>query len=128
MPDMRPPPPIGTVRMSRFGSLSIISSPMVPCPAMMFSSLKGCMKVAPVFVAVCCAYSRASSNDVPWSMTFAPYPCVACLFATGENVGIIMVDFMPRLVAAYATPWAWFPALAAMTPAFLWFFVSFDMA
>ena len=34
MPEIKPPPPIGTTSVSRSGTASSISSPTVPCPAM----------------------------------------------------------------------------------------------
>ena len=39
-------------------------------------------------------------------------------FLTETSSGITMVAAMPSLAAAHATPWAWLPADAAMTPRF----------
>ncbi len=44
-PLAKPPPPIATNTASTCGSCSNISSPIVPCPAITFSSLKGCTNV-----------------------------------------------------------------------------------
>ena len=47
-PEASPPPPIGTTMVSTSGRSSMISSPMVPCPAMTIGSSNGWMNVAPV--------------------------------------------------------------------------------
>ena len=46
-PEISPPPPIGTTIISTSGIFSKISSPIVPCPAITFSSSKGAIKVKP---------------------------------------------------------------------------------
>ena len=45
-PAIRPPPPIGTGRISRSGASSSISSAMVPWPAITSMSLNGCTKIS----------------------------------------------------------------------------------
>ena len=58
---------------------------------------------------------------VPSCSTSAPYPRVAISLGIGAPRGMKTVDLMPSSLAASATPWAWFPALAATTPrAFSW--------
>ena len=47
IPEIRPPPPIGTISVSMSGASSSISSATVPCPAMMSGSSKGWTKVGP---------------------------------------------------------------------------------
>ena len=42
-PEMRPPPPMGTIRSSVSGNWSMISRPRVPCPAISSGSSKGWM-------------------------------------------------------------------------------------
>jgi hypothetical protein len=46
-----------------------------------------------------------------------PYDRVASTFAIGASSGMKIVAGIPASLAAHATAWPWFPALAATTPA-----------
>ena len=55
IPPINPPPEVGTMTVSKFGSDSNISNPIVPCPEIICSSSNGWIKVTLFFF----AYSRA---------------------------------------------------------------------
>ena len=72
MPEMTPPPPIGTTTVSTSGTWSMISSPRVPCPAITAGWSNGGMNTAPVWAAKSFAALSASSTEWPRSTTSAP--------------------------------------------------------
>ena len=116
-PASSPPPPAGTRISVTSGHCSRISSPIVPCPAMTASSSNGGTRIRPSRSAIARASTCASSRLAPWSTTRAPYRVAAEIFASGANDGITTVTLRPAVVPASAIPCAWFPALAATSPA-----------
>ena len=72
IPEIRPPPPTGTTTTSRSSACSIISRPMVPCPAMIAGSSKAGMKVAALSRMRWRACFWAWSKSSPWRSTVAP--------------------------------------------------------
>ncbi len=78
---------------------------------------KGWMKTAPVSCAYSWAAASVSSTTCPCSRTCAPYSRVAATLGSGAPTGMKTVDRTPSSADASATPCAWFPALAATTPA-----------
>ena len=75
------------------------------------------MKTAPVCSAYSWAAARVSSTTWPCSRTSAPYSRVAATLGRGAPTGMKTVERTPSSEEARATPCAWFPALAATTPA-----------
>jgi hypothetical protein len=116
MPETSPPPPTATTSVSRSGWARSISRPMVPCPAITSGSSKGCTKASPCSSARRIAWSRASSKPSPWSSTSAPKPRVRSTLTAGVASGITITARRPRRWAWWATPCAWLPAEAAITP------------
>ena len=97
----------------------MISMAMVPCPVATSRSSKGCTNVAPVSSAISYAFAQASSKTSPERMTSAPYALVRLIFMRGVMTGMQTVAGTPARRAAKATPWAWFPADAVISPFFL---------
>jgi hypothetical protein len=83
---------------------------------MMAGSSKPEMYVNPRSASSCFAWRRASSKASPCMMTFAPSSRHFLTFTSGAHLGITTVTGMPRSPPWYATPSAWFPADAAITP------------
>lgn len=75
------------------------------------------MKTAPVSWAYSWAAASVSSTTWPCNLTSAPYSRVAATFGSGAPTGMKTVARTPSSAEASATPCAWFPALAATTPA-----------
>ena len=96
IPEISPPPPIGTTSMSRSGASASSSSAIVPCPAIMAGSSNGGMKTKPSLSASAKALAWASSNIAPSNTTCAPWPSVWVTFIDGVEVGMTMVTGMPR--------------------------------
>jgi len=119
MPATSPPPPIGT-KIASGGSESWrrISMPMLPCPAITSGSSNGWMKVSPRSRAISRACSQAWSKSSPCSCTSPPRSSTACTLIAGVVCGMTITAGMPRRRAASATPWAWLPAEAQITPRF----------
>ncbi|MNH29959.1 hypothetical protein D3C79_902220 [compost metagenome] len=88
----------------------------VPCPAITSGSSNGGTKVAPSLSASFSACARAWGKLSPCSTTCPPRERTPSTFSDGVVVGMTMVAFMPRCDAARATPWAWLPADAVITP------------
>src|SRR5512136_222147 len=57
-----------------------------------------------------------SSRDAPLRITRAPYAAAASCFPGETHSGMTIVAGIPAIPAATATPWAWLPADAAITP------------
>ena len=76
-PEMRPPPPIGTITVSTSGTWSRISSPSVPWPATTSAWSNGGMRIAPVVRRTPRRRAAVSSTVWPRSTTSAPYSRVA---------------------------------------------------
>src|SRR5690606_14757701 len=57
-----------------------------------------------------------SSRLLPLRSTLAPYPAAASCFPGETQTGMTMVAGIPAIPAATATPCAWLPAEAAITP------------
>ena len=120
MPDSKPPPPTATTRVSMSGCACNISSATVPCPAMTSASSKGWTKTRPWSAATSIARSWASSKVCPCSSTSAPNPRVRSTFTVGVSSGMTITARSPRRCAWWASPWAWLPAEAAITPLTGW--------
>ena len=90
--------------------------PMVPWPAMTSSSSKGGMKTAPVSAMSSWVFLAQSEKDSPESTTVPPRRLTAATLMAGLVSGMTMVASQPRCLADRATPCAWLPAEAAMTP------------
>lgn len=75
------------------------------------------MSTAPVRSAYSWAAASVSSTTWPSRRTSAPYSRVALIFGSGAPFGMNTVECTPSSEEASATPCAWFPALAATTPA-----------
>ena len=96
-PEASPPPPIGTTMVSTSGRSSMISSPMVPCPAMTIGSSNGWMNVAPVScwnpagLGVCVVVYAAVEHDVRAQLRAWPSPLRA-----GAPAGMTMVAGTPK--------------------------------
>ncbi len=60
--------------------------------------------------------AKAWSKLSPASTTSAPWARTASTLIWGVVTGMTMTALQPSFFAARATPWAWFPAEAAMTP------------
>ena len=58
----------------------------------------------------------ASSYTPLTKQISAPYLLVAEILEIGAPSGKQIIDLIPFLVAAKATPWAWLPAEQAITP------------
>ena len=106
MPLIIPPPPTGTSTVSTSGRSSRISNPIVPWPAMIFSSSYGGTMAYPHFAASSCALSIRSSLPGPTNTISAPSAAVASRFIAGALLGITITAFTPNALAAYATPCA----------------------
>ena len=72
IPAASPPPPTGITTVCTSGTWSAISSPIVPWPAITFSSSYGWMNVAPFDSTRSTAAASASSKFAPWSTAWAP--------------------------------------------------------
>ena len=111
------PPPMGTkTAWISPGCWRRISMPMVPCPAITSGSSKGGMNTAPLWPIRSWVCRQASLKDSPESTTCPPRRRTAEILMAGVVTGMTMVASQPRRWADRATPWAWFPAEAAMTP------------
>ena len=100
MPEIRPPPPIGTTTAaSSSPNCSTSSSPRVPWPATMASSLKAWTSSEPSSSRRRSASSTASSKVAPWSTTRAPWRRVLETLISGVSSGITTVERTPRRVA-----------------------------
>ena len=97
--------------------------PIVPCPAMTSGSSNGWMKVRCRSFSSFLAWSQVSENESPYSTTstLSP-PCArtAFILTGGVVVGMAMMARQSSRLAASATPWAWLPAEAQITPFFSW--------
>ena len=91
--------------------------PMVPWPAITSGSSNGCTKVRPSFFSSSRAWVAASSKVSPTSTTSPPRAFTAATLTAGVVTGITITARAPMRLAASATPWAWFPADAQITPA-----------
>ena len=111
-----PPPPTGTKIISTVGSSFTISIAIEPWPVATSKSSKGWTKVYPCSAANSFAFSQASSYTLPWRTTSAPSSFVRFTFNKGVVVGITTIAGAPNFLAAYATPCAWFPAEAVISP------------
>ena len=112
-----PPPPTGTITRARSGTCSSSSSPSVPCPAITSGSSNGWTNaIAGSCAASSCAASSASSTVAPTIRTSAPSAFAASTLEIGAGSGMNTTQRTPRDRAAYATAWAWFPALPVTTP------------
>ena len=118
VPASRPPPPThANTPSSVLGSVCRINSTAaVPCPAMTCGSSNGGMLVRPCSFSSR-AHSRfASSKSLPNRTTVAPRRSTLAHLIAGVLSGMTIVQAMPSLWPASATPWAWLPAEQAMTP------------
>src|SRR6267143_4181680 len=109
MPEMRPPPPTGTITESKSSIWFAISSPHVPCPAIMSGSLKGWTSVAPVLLTISLAFASRSVVYFPYLIASAPYSMMVLTFSCTAVSGNITVHFFPRSRELYATAIPWFP-------------------
>ena len=115
-PARRPAPPVGTMIASASGTSASTSRAIVPCPAITRGSSKPWISSSPSRAAISTALARASSNDSPSRMTFAPRRRQVATFTSGANRGITTVTGISSRRPCQASPRAWLPALAAMTP------------
>ncbi|MNH24899.1 hypothetical protein D3C79_848560 [compost metagenome] len=92
----------------------------VPCPAITSGSSNGGTKVAPSLSASFRAWARAWGKLSPCNTTWPPRERTPSTLSSGVVVGITMVARMPSSRAARATPWAWLPAEAVITPRWRW--------
>ena len=91
--------------------------PIVPCPAMTSGSSYGCTNVAPrLLLQALAPSSYASEYESPCSTTVAPRASTAATLMCGVVIGMTIVAWQPSRCAASATPCAWLPADAAITP------------
>ena len=90
--------------------------PMVPCPAITSGSSYGCTNTARERFCSTRACAYASLYESPKRTTFASSASTAAILMCGVVTGITMVATQPSRRAASATPCAWLPADAAMTP------------
>ena len=90
--------------------------PIVPWPAMTSGSSYGCTNASPRLRFMRIASSYASAYESPCRRTWAPRACTASTLMRGVVIGMTITARQPRRCAASATPWAWLPALAAITP------------
>ena len=116
IPEISPPPPIGTTTSSRSGTSWIISRPVVPWPAMMSWSSKAETKIIPRSASIWWAVTAESSRVSPVSTISAPKPRVCSTFTVGVASGMQISAFTPRRLAWQASAWAWLPAEAVITP------------
>jgi len=65
-----------------------------------------------------CANARTRVVGIPCRITFAPRAATAAILICGVVTGITIVAAHLSLRAASATPCAWLPAEAAITPRF----------
>ena len=72
VPEMSPPPPMGTSTVSTSGVCSSTSSPTVPCPAMIDGWSYGGTNIPPVSRTNSRAAARVSWNTSPRSRMSAP--------------------------------------------------------
>ncbi len=104
-----PPPPTGTSTIAVDGRSSTISSPTVPCPAMIRSSSKGGMMARPRSAAMASARSLRSSDAGPTTTISAPSAATRSRLTAGASSGMTTTALVPSSRAARATPWAWLP-------------------
>jgi hypothetical protein len=93
------------------------SSPRPPCPATTSGSSNGCTNARPPSSARSRAAATASSTVSPTRRTCAPRALAASSLEIVAPLGMNTSQAMPRARAAYATAWAWLPALPHTTPA-----------
>ena len=116
IPDIKPPPPIGMTRSSKFLMSSISSKPSVPCPITTFGSSYGCIRVNFLFFTSSDTKVCDSFRVRPLSMTSAPKLFVFITFDKGACSGITIVALTRSFCAHQATACAWLPADIAITP------------
>ena len=104
---MTAPPPHARHRTE--GAVSAISSPTVPCPAMITGESYGGTTTAPVSRAMRSPAARRSGVVVPASTTVPPYRSTPARLAALTVVGMTAVHGTPNMRAAYATACAWLP-------------------
>ncbi len=90
--------------------------PTVPWPAITSGSSNGCTKVRPRATSISRALACASSNASPCRTTSPPRRRTASTLIAGVVRGITIVAGIPSLRADSATPCAWLPADAQITP------------
>eukprot|EP01137_Pigoraptor_chileana_P027929 Opistho-2@11203 len=124
MPARRPPPPTGTTIASKSSSCSMISSPIVPCPAMMLGWSYPLTYVRPLLSTSVMAWSLHWRMCSPNNITSAPNSRHFDTFMRGAFCGMTTVTGTLRVWPWYASASAWLPADAAITPTLLWSGVS----
>ena len=115
-PQISPPPPKGTITVSRSPMSSSSSRPSVPWPATTAGSSKGEQNAMPELAARSCAAATAALRSAPNSTTFAPCRRDASILVIGAPTGTKISHGTPKCSAANARAWAWLPALPVVTP------------
>mmetsp|Transcript_48794 Transcript_48794/g.95710 ORF Transcript_48794/g.95710 Transcript_48794/m.95710 type:complete len:253 (-) Transcript_48794:259-1017(-) len=115
-PAISPPPPTQQKTTSGWLVCRAISSPTVPCPAMMKGSSNGGITTRFSCSAIRRHSSLAWSKSLPNRIGSAPRLRTLSTFIWGVNVGMTIEAEMSNFCAARATPCAWLPALHATTP------------
>ena len=89
---------------------------IVPCPAITSGSSNGWISTRPLVAVNSSQRAFASAKVSPASSTSAPSSRTASTLISGVVCGITISALRPRCRAENATPWAWLPALAVITP------------
>mmetsp|Transcript_25309 Transcript_25309/g.83147 ORF Transcript_25309/g.83147 Transcript_25309/m.83147 type:complete len:274 (+) Transcript_25309:293-1114(+) len=99
-PAMRPPPPTGMTKASKFSTSSNTSRPIDPAPAMISKSSKPLMYLRSSRSTYSRAAIAASAMVSPFKMTLAPWSRHLEILVNGAMVGMITVTGMPS-----SRPW-----------------------
>src|SRR6266487_7150597 len=82
---------------------------------MIWGSLKGCTKAAPVLLQISTAFASLSEWYFPNLTTSAPYSAIASAFSLTAVSGITTVHSFPSKCELYDTARPWLPEDAATT-------------
>ena len=115
-PEESPPPPTGTATVATPGQSAAISSPIVPCPAMMAGWSNGGTTARPSASAISVARACRSADVRPASTTSPPSRSTPPRLAAVTVSGMTITARTPKRAAAYATAWPWLPEENVMTP------------
>ena len=115
MPEIRPPPPTGTMTASRFATCWLSSRPTVAVPAKVCWPSKGCTIVLPSLRWSSATIDRNSAISSP-KITSAPNFLQRSTRNGLAVFGITTFAEVPSLLAANAVAMAWFPAENAVIP------------